>query len=195
MIITFFGHRQVFKENEIRKRIKVAIDPYLKESTLTLMVGNHGEYDKIALSVCRELRKIHPHIRIVVVLTSLAILQKDEFGYSRADIYDDVETMVYDIEEEHFKNQIVMNNRHMVDDSDVVIAYVNFKEYRSGAKRAVNYAKQQNKVVINLYKEEDRPFYGMTREEIDEEIKRHHKEFEKYYKKINKRYYSKKSML
>ena len=59
----------------------------------------------------------------------------------------------------------------MVDDSDVVIAYVNFKEYRSGAKRAVNYAKKQKKTVINLYREEDEPFYGMTREEVDAKIK------------------------
>lgn len=170
MIITFFGHRKIYKEDKLRERLKEALQPYLNEPNLTLMVGNHGEYDRLVLSVCREIRS-HTPINIRVILTSLAILKKDEWGYSRADDYDDVETMLYNIEDEHFKNQIVINNRYMVDDSDVVIAYVNFKEYRSGAKRAVNYAKKQKKTVINLYREEDEPFYGMTREEVDAKIK------------------------
>lgn len=176
MTITFFGHRHIYKEQELRTRIYDAVLPYVNEPKLTLLVGNHGEYDGLVLSVCRELRRKYPHIRICVVLTSIAILQKDEYGYCPADIYSDVETITYDIEDEHFKNQIVVNNRYMVDDSNVVICYVNFKEYRSGAKRAVNYAKRQGKTIINLYKEEDTPFYGMTREQIDEEMRKYKQE-------------------
>ena len=56
----------------------------------------------------------------------------------------------------------------MVNDSDLVICYVNMEEYRSGSKTTVKYAQKQGKEIINIYREEDKPFYGMTREEIDE---------------------------
>ena len=188
MTITFFGHRHIYKEQELRTRIYDAVLPYVNEPKLTLLVGNHGEYDGLVLSVCRELRRKYPHIRICVVLTSIAILQKDEYGYCPADIYSDVETITYDIEDEHFKNQIVVNNRYMVDDSDVVICYVNFKEYRSGAKRAVNYAKRKNKTIINLFKEEDRPFYGLTLEEREIKCKQDLEDLHKLFDEINSRH-------
>ena len=171
MIITFFGHRQLWKQTEIEERIEQAIKPYLNEPKVRVLIGCHGEFDRLALTVCRRLRKEHKNIEICVILTSLAMLQKGGFGFSPADYYDDVETMYYDIEEVHFKNRIVVTNRNMVDSSDVVICYVDFKRYGSGAKRAVNYAKRQKKTIINLYKEQDHPFYGMTREEIDQHFK------------------------
>ena len=54
----------------------------------------------------------------------------------------------------------------MVDESDVVICYADMEQIRSGARRAIKYAMKQEKEVINLFKEEDRPFYGLTEKEI-----------------------------
>ena len=169
--IAFFGHRHLWGK-ELRERVKNAVELYVGEE-IHCLIGTHGEFDSLALSVCRELRKSYPNIKITVIFATLTVLKKgaDEL-YSIADMYDDVETMIYDIEEEHFKNQIVVSNRSMVDDSDLIICYVDMKEYRSGAKRAVKYAMKQGKEVINLYREQDRPFYGMTKEEIEAEWER-----------------------
>lgn len=175
--ICFFGHRNLWGK-DIRERLKKQLESHLDDE-VHCFVGTHGDFDSLALSVCRELRKTYK-MKITVVFTSLNVLKKDkDLEYSIADNYDDVETMIYDIEEEHFKNQIVVSNRRMVDDCDIVICYVDMKEYRSGAKRAVNYAKRQGKQIINLFQEQDRPFYGMTKEEIEAEWEKRTREIKK----------------
>ena len=182
--ICFLGHRQ-FSARDLRERLlnEIKNNISLNEDVLFLM-GRHGEFDSLALSVCRELRKEYSKVKITVVFTSLAILRKtEEEMYSVADMYDDVETMIYNIEEEHFKNQIVSSNKQMVDDSDIIICYVDFEKRQSGAKIAVKYAQKQNKKVINLFKEQDRPFYGMTEEEIEMEIQRIKNELDRLTKK------------
>lgn len=59
--------------------------------------------------------------------------------------------MFYPIENEHFKNRITMSNRYMIDDSDLVIAYVDMKFNRSGAKKSFSYASKTKKVVIIFF--------------------------------------------
>ena len=185
MRVTFFGHRRIRNESEVRQRLLAEIEKQIKLGVDRFLIGTHGTFDNMALSCCRELRQIYKDIKIVVVFTSLHPFQKDEFGFSGIDTYKDVETLTYAIEDEHFKNQIVVNNRYMVDESDIVICYVDFDEYRSGAKRAVNYAKRKNKTIINLFKEEDRPFYGLTPEERERKCKQDLEDLHKLFDEIN----------
>lgn len=165
--ISFFGHRNLWGR-DIKDRLYNEVAKFVQTNEeISFLIGTHGEFDSLTLSVARELRKIYHNIKITVVFTTLTILRRDsETEYSIADYYDDVETMIYDIEDEHFKNRIIASNRRMVDDSDIVICYVDMQEYQSGAKRAVKYAIKQNKQVINIFKDSDRPFYGMSKEEI-----------------------------
>lgn len=171
--IVFFGHRKIFNKTKVRQRLLDCVEQHILNGAKKFKVGNHGEFDKLALSVCCELRNKYKDIKITVVFTSLSFLTKQD-DYAVADYYKDlkVETMVYPIEDEYFKNQIVINNRLMVDDSKIVICYVDFNQHTSGAKRAVNYAKKQGKQIINLYKEEDKPFYGLTEEEKEIEYQK-----------------------
>ena len=149
--IAFFGHRRLWKE-DIRDKLKDAIVSNLDGET-RCMIGVHGEYDRLALSVCRELRSSYPKLKIIVVFTDLKILQKrDGEFFSKADYYDDVETMIYDIEEVHFKRRITLSNKKMVEDSQLIICYADMNSYQSGAKNAVAYAIKQEKKVINLFK-------------------------------------------
>ena len=182
--ICFLGHRQ-FHPRDLEERLSSTIKENISfDEDVLFLMGRHGDYDRLALSVCRQIRKEYPKVKITVVFTSLAILRKpEEEMYSVADMYDDVDTMIYNIEEEHFKNQIVSSNKQMVDDSDIVICYVDFDKRQSGAKIAVKYAQKQNKKVINLFKEQDRPFYGMTEEEKEIEIQRIKNELDRLTKK------------
>ncbi|MBR2970803.1 MAG: hypothetical protein IKC48_03300 [Clostridia bacterium] len=157
--ISFFGHRILWNV-DIRERVKTVLESYFYYE-ICCLIGTHGEFDRLALSVCRELRKSYSNIKITAVFSTLKTLLKDAY------LYDDVETMIYEVEQEHFKNQITVSNRKMIDDSDLIICYVDTNKYRSGAKRAVEYATKQGKEVINLFREKDRPFYGMTKEEIE----------------------------
>ena len=167
--VCFIGHRRI-GFGDIRKKLKEVVLQKIKDGCKFFTMGTHGEFDEMALSVCKELRKDYPDIKIVVVITSLQKIKKqliydDEWGQEYFEPYKDVETVMYDIEETHYKRQIIESNHQMIDDCDCLIAYVNKKNTYSGAKYAWQYAKKQGKEIINLYDEKDEPTYGMTAEQ------------------------------
>ena len=119
-------------------------------------MGTRGEFDVMSLNVCRELRKKYPNIHIQIVLTSLHKLKKellydDEFSKEYDEPYKDVETMIYDIEEEHFKRQITISNQKTIEECDAAICYVNCSNASSGARKSQDYAKKKGLKIINLY--------------------------------------------
>lgn len=153
--ITFFGHRKIFDSN-IRTRLKSEIEKHLYED-IHFIIGTHGEFDGLALSVCRELRKSYNNIRITVVFTTLNVLKRSKNElYSKADLYKDVDTTIYSIEEVHFKRKIIESNKKMIENCDIVICYVDMEKYKSGAKTAIKFAQKQRKSIINLFREIDR---------------------------------------
>ncbi len=161
----FIGHRKIIAKN-IAERLASAIQTEIENGCTTFTMGTHGEFDALALSVYRDLRKTNKDLKIEVVITSLNSIKKD-IGFSETP-YDDVKTIMYDIEGAHFKQQITLSNRQMIDGCDTLICYVNLSETKSGAKTALRYAEKRGLKIVNLYREEDQPFYGMTREQIDE---------------------------
>lgn len=174
----FIGHRSVLY-GDIKKRLQTVIEERIAEGCKVFTMGTHGEFDEMALSACRSARIIHPEIKIEVVLTSYhSVEKKTEFDSVP---YQDVETVMYDIEDEHFKRQIIMCNRQMIDTCDTLICYVDKKRSPSGAKTAMNYAKRKGLKIINLFREEDNPTFGMT----DEEKKKYWDELFEKYKKEN----------
>ena len=159
----FIGHRQVFGKGA-HERIMCEVEKQINLGCKSFTMGTHGEFDKLALSACRSLRKKYPDIEIEVVITSLNTIKKDsEFNTAP---YADVKTVMFDIEEAHYKQRITLSNRKMIDGCDTLICYVDESTYRSGAKTAMRYATKKGLTIVNLYREEDKPFYGMSKEEI-----------------------------
>lgn len=153
--ISFIGHREIL-DNNLRQVLKTIVEEKIQEGYLFFTMGTHGKFDEMALSVCRELRKTYLNIKIEVVITSLNKIKKivdhDEiYGDEVYNPYDDVETVMYNIEETHFKRQIIESNQKMIDGCDLLIAYVNEKKSYGGAKLAYMYAKKNGKKIINLY--------------------------------------------
>ncbi len=161
--IVFFGHSYINQKDIVNKRLCDIVEKYIKLDYKNFLIGKYGDFDDMALDVCRELRNKYRDIKITVVVTSYTIFNKktvidhvkgfeDEVKtYSKADKYSDVETSSYFVEDFHFKRRIIETNRCMVEDSDVVICYIDTKKMQSGAKRAVNYAKKLGKTIINIY--------------------------------------------
>ena len=173
--VCFIGHRQIF-DRSVRERLKEAIENEVKNGCEFFTMGTHGEFDELALSVCRELRKSYKDIKIEVVITSLKKIEKqllydDEFGKEYEIPYSDVKTTMYEIEDVHFKKQITESNHQMIDTCDTLICYVNKKHNPSGAKHAMNYAKRKGLEIINLYDEKNEPTYGMTKKQKEEYYK------------------------
>lgn len=160
--ISLFGHRNLALY-DIKDRLKSELEKHLIEP-VNFLIGTHGDFDSLALSVCRELRREFSNIEITIVYTSLAVLNIRSSIYSKQ--YKDINTMFFDIEGEHFKNRIVVSNKLMVDRCDIVICFVDMENTKSGARRAIKYALKTNKPVINLFNNEDRPYWGMSRDEV-----------------------------
>lgn len=163
--IAFFGHSEVNKIELVKERLYKKLIEIIPSGYFRCLIGRHGDFDKICLSVCKEYKvKNNLQIEIIVVLTSLNELNKNKFSQ-------EYKTMIYDIEEVYYKNQINVSNRKMVDESDLVVCYVNMRKKKSGAKNAVKYAIKQGKEIINLYEEEDDFLYGLSKEEVEIKLK------------------------
>lgn len=152
---TFIGHRNIW-DKDIRSKLFAEVKKQIDNGCKFFTMGTHGDFDKLALSVCRELRTTYKDIKIEVVITTFKsiepIIDHDEiFGDEKYTPYEDVETIMYNIEEEHYKRQIIASNKQMINTCDTLICYVNKKHNPSGAKLAMNYAKRKGLKIINLF--------------------------------------------
>lgn len=170
----FIGHRQLFAK-DIDERLTNAIRAEIENGCMSFTMGTHGEFDSLALYICRKLRHDYPKMQIEVVLTSLHIIEKER--NCDFDRYYDVNTVMYEIEDVHYKRQITLSNKKMIDTCDTLICYVNTSENSSGAKTALRYAEKRGLNVINLWREQDQPFYDMTKDQKEEYWKNFYEQF------------------
>ena len=149
--IAFIGHRNVWKD--IRNKLYDRVKEYIEEGYKVFTMGTHGEFDRMALSVCRELKKIYKDIKIEVVITSLTQINSnlDLNGSEKYNPYSDVSTIMYNTEEEHFKRKIVVSNQQMIDTCDTLICYVDTKRTYGGAILAYKYALKKGLSIVNLF--------------------------------------------
>ncbi len=152
----FIGHRYVFDEN-IREKLYIAVEEEIKNGCNCFTMGTRGDFDKEALFICRELRQKYKEIKIEVVITSFAqikpiLIYDDVLGKEVFKPYDDVETVMYEIENLHFKKRITESNKQMIDACNTLICYVDEKCCRSsGAKKMFFYAKKKGLRIVNLF--------------------------------------------
>lgn len=155
--VCFIGHRHIYNYKEIREKLYNLVEEEIKNGCNFFTMGTHGGFDKLALSVCRELRNIYKDIEIEVVITSFKeiepIIDHDPiFGDEKYIPYSDVKTTMYDIEEEYYKRKIVVSNQQMIDNCDTLICYVNPTKTYGGAILAYKYAKKKGLQIVNLKK-------------------------------------------
>lgn len=140
MVCAFFGHRDA--PSEIRDRIKETVIDLIEESGVTkFYVGNNGNFDRMALSVLKELGGMYPQIAYYVVYAYLPEKGVEDFEHT---IYPE------GIENVPKRFAIDYRNRWIVGRADIVVAYVG--RSFGGAAKFVDMAERQGKDVINLCK-------------------------------------------
>ena len=136
MVCTFFGHRD--SPSYIYPQLKAEITNLIKnENVNTFYVGNHGDFDNMAISALKEITKEFTHIRFYVVLAYMPT-QSSEYP-----------TILPDgIENTIKKCAIEYRNKWMIENSDFAITYIerNF----GGAAKFANIAIKKCKKTINL---------------------------------------------
>lgn len=138
MTVTFCGHRDTQDTPKLRAWLADSIEKLIAEGADTFYLGGYGNFDLIAASVVWRLKQKYPQIESVLVL---AYLGRDV----DAELYD--RTMYPEIEGGPMRFAIVKRNRWMVDNSDVLIAYVILDN--GGAAAARRYAMSKKKRIIN----------------------------------------------
>lgn len=112
--------------------------PYaIEQGGKTFYLGGYGEFDSLAASVLREMKKLYPQIELILVLPYLNA-SKDALGYDGT-VYPPLESVPP-------RYAISKRNQWMVEVSDVVVAYV--LHSWGGAATTLRYAKRKNKRII-----------------------------------------------
>lgn len=139
MRCAFFGHRDA--PLEIREKLKKTIISLIEERDVTeFYMGNNGNFDRMALSVLKELSGMYPQINYYVVYAYLPEKGGEDFEHT---IYPEgIETVPK-------RFAIDYRNRWIVGQVDIVVAYVG--RSFGGAAKFVDMAERQRKDVINLY--------------------------------------------
>lgn len=147
--VAFFGHRRIDNfftlEALLEKHIRSLID---EKEYVDFLVGRNGEFDQLASSTVRRVRKDYWDANSSLVLMlpyATADYINNQEGYEN--YYNDIE-ISYEASIAYPKAAIQIRNREMVDRADLIICYIDHKS--GGAYKTIRYAEEQQKHIINL---------------------------------------------
>ena len=139
MIVTFCGHRQVENEDKVRHWLENVVEGLIRDGADCFYLGGYGGFDRMALTVVNEAKEAHPGVRAILALPYLdRSMDLDAYDGS---IYPSLEKVPR-------RYAISRRNRWMVDQADVVVAYV-IHEW-GGAAMTLRYAEAKKKTIIRF---------------------------------------------
>ena len=142
MVITFCGHDSVQEVDKVRDWLCNALDQFQDEENITCYLGGYGGFDNLAASVVRQKQKQRPNLQAVLVIPYLdRKYDETEYDYT---LYPPLESVPP-------RYAILRRNKWMVEQADVVIAYVTHSW--GGAAKTLKYAQTKKKNLI-LYPDE-----------------------------------------
>lgn len=151
LTVCLFGHRIIedyqFAESKLCELLRIIIQKGNRE--IEFLVGRNGDFDLMAASVIRKLKKGigNENVFLTLVLPyETAELRNNTEAFES--YYDSIEICEAS-DNQNFKYAIVARNRDMIDRSDMVIVCV--KNESGGAYQSLKYAEKNQKRVINLY--------------------------------------------
>lgn len=144
-VCTFFGHRDT--PEWVRTPLKEAVIKLIEtEGVREFYVGHQGSFDRMALSVLRELEGRYPEIRYYVVLAYLP-------GPKREDGLDYTHTLYPEgLETVPKRFAISRRNRWMAQRAGFAVTYIIHQQ--GGAAQFAGYIKRRKKWVVNLAEQE-----------------------------------------
>ncbi len=139
MTVTFFGHRDA--PSLLIERIRETVENLITEQKADrFIVGNNGNFDRMATAVLQEAQMKYPHINCYTVLAYMP---------NRKEVDKPLKTMIFDdIESVPKKYAIIYRNRWMIEQSDIVITYI--KRNFGGAAQFAALAEKKDKIRIEI---------------------------------------------
>ena len=137
-VVMFCGHGEFYGDEAVKRWLRETVEALILRGADDFLLGGYGGFDACAASVVWELKQAHPHIRSTLVLPYLG--RKVD-----AAKYDD--TFYPPLEKVPKRFAISKRNEYMVNEADIVVAYVNHSW--GGAATTLAYAKRKGKEIIN----------------------------------------------
>lgn len=146
MNITFCGHRDFISSKEIELKFNDIIEKFaIYNDEITCLSGGYGHFDLFAAHRLRKLKAKFKNINSVLVIPYQSIEMKNRLDLIK-DYYDSI---IYPpLELVPKKIAIIKRNEWMIDNSDVLIAYL--QSTIGGAARTYEYATKKQLKIINL---------------------------------------------
>ena len=132
MTVTFCGHKEINDPSTVRSALNSVLLTLLAQGVDDFLLGGYGAFDMITARAVHDLKRQHPDIRSPLVIP---YLNRD---YDSS-LYDG--TTYPPLEEIPKRFAITKRNEWMVEQADVVVAYV--KHDWGGAAAALRYAEKK----------------------------------------------------
>ena len=138
-MVTFCGHREAQEPEKVQKWLYETVSGLILEGADVFYLGGYGGFDRMALSVVNKTKEAHPDVRAILVLPYLDRSMD-------LDVYDG--SIYPPLEKVPRRFAISRRNRWMVDQADMVVAYV-IHEW-GGAATTLRYAEAKKKTIIRF---------------------------------------------
>lgn len=144
--VSLFGHREIYNLRGIDEKLVPIIKEFIQtKEYVAFLVGRNGEFDEYAASVIKRAQKEFGKENNDITL----VLPYEVANMEYYEKYYDSVIIPECLCGAHPKSAITLKNRWVIEQSDLVIVYV--QREKGGAYTAMKYAKKLNKNVINLY--------------------------------------------
>ena len=143
--VSLFGHRKIDDIQQLDLQLSSIVKELIKtKSYVAFLIGRNGEFDEYAASIIKRIQKEVESANSDITLVLPYKVAKLEFYEKYYDSIVIPDNVCY----AHPKSAITLKNRWMIEQSDLVIVYI--ERDNGGAYTAMKYAEKLNKKIINL---------------------------------------------
>lgn len=148
MVVSFLGHRFLYDFEELFEKVeKTIIENVDFDDKIVFFCGGYGDFDDLCARVCRAIKEKLKKCEIVFVTPYMSSTQQEKMkSWIDLGLYDSI---IYPpLEQVPLKFAIIKRNEWMIEQSDLIIAYV--KHSFGGAYQSLKYAQRKGKRTVNL---------------------------------------------
>lgn len=150
-----FGYTEIAYIERLYEPLYTVIENEIKNGINKFIMFVHGDFDRLALYVCRKLRKQYD-IQIVVAITLFTRYRNtgvgSETGLPFNDFFEDTTRVDYKIKSSSFQAELNALYERIINQGDKIITYASAKDFEDPIAKALLSARQQKKEIINLHK-------------------------------------------
>ena len=142
--VSFFGHRTLYAITVLEEKLEdLAFELIRNHEFVEFYVGRNGDFDISVASAIKRAQRRTGKERSALILT-LPYVVKDIEYYE--EFYDEI--IIPTEGKHHFKSAIAKRNEWMIDNSDLVVTFV--QENSGGAHKAMKYAQSRGVDLVNI---------------------------------------------